>query len=264
MSPQVALEILERCPHLVDARIRLDSTPTQAVPGSTSSPLIQNSLRKLDLMTYNLVLFFSAITLPSLADLRLILLSPNSEEANHFASFLTRSQCQLDKLTFSGIPFSADDMAQCLEQESCKSLTELTIEFTLITQPRPHRTPAVTDDILQRLTLRSSNTAPLCPNLLYLRFHKGEWDSLDTIVDMVSSRLCPEEIPGSDTPRIRHLHVEVRFHHDLQQLLSQVAEKSGMNYASGGDSAFFTFVASREAIVGKVGPTYPHVSFFLM
>ncbi|KAF8326894.1 hypothetical protein F5887DRAFT_1013060 [Amanita rubescens] len=261
MSPQVALEILERCPHLVDARIRLDSTLTQA---KTSSPLIQNNLRKLDLMTYNLALFFSAITLPSLADLRLILLSPSSEEANHFVSFLTRSRCQLDKLAFSGIPFSADDMTHCLEQESCNSLTELTIEYTMITQPRPHRIPAVTDDVLKRLTLRSSKPAPLCPNLLYLRFHKGEWDSLDTIVDMVSSRLCPEEIPGLDAPRIRHLHVEVLFHHQLEQLLGQVGEKSGMNYASDGDGAFFTFIASREAIVGKVGPTYAHGSFFLM
>ncbi|KAF8334552.1 hypothetical protein F5887DRAFT_990567 [Amanita rubescens] len=228
MSPEVALEILERCPHLVDARIRLDSTLTQA---KTSSPLIQNNLRKLDLMTYNLALFFSAITLPSLADLRLILLSPGSEEANHF-----------------------DDMTDCLEQEK--------LQFSHRTHYRIHHDhttasltefPAVTDDVLKRLTLRSSKPAPLASG-----------DSLDTIVDMVSSRLCPEEIPGLDAPRIRHLHVEVLFHHQLEQLLSQVGEKSGMNYASDGDGTFFTFIASREAIVGKVGPTYAHGSFFLM
>ena len=264
MSPRVALEILERCPHLVEARIRLDSTSTQTPPGPTSPPLIQNSLRKLDVMTPNLIFFFSAIALPSLAELRLILLCANSEEATHLASFLTRSQCQLDKLTFSGIPFSADDMAHCLELKSCASLTELAAEYTLIAQPRPHKIPAVTEDILKRLTLHPSNPAPLCPNLSYLRFHKGEWDSLDTIVDMVSSRLCPEEmIPGLDVPRIRYLHLEVRFHHQLEQLLTEVAKKSGMNYASNGDSAFFTFVASREVIVGRVGPTYPHGSFFL-
>ncbi|KAF8735535.1 hypothetical protein AX14_001903 [Amanita brunnescens Koide BX004] len=264
MSPQVALDIFERCPHLLEARIKLDSTHIRATPRSTPSPIIQHGLHKLDLMSFKLELLLSAITLPSLTDLKLTLLAPNSEEANHLINLMTRSRCKLDKLVFSGIAFSADDMAKCLEHDSCISLTELTIEYTLIMQPRPQRIPAITGDILQKLTLHPSNPAPLCPNLTYMRFHKCDWDSLDTVVDMVSSRLCPVEVPGLIIPRMRHLHVEVQFHHELAQRLSEVAQKSGLNYASGGDSVFFTFVASREAIAGNVGPAYPHPLFFLL
>ena len=266
MSPQVALDIFEHCPHLLEVRIALDSTPTKAIPRLTSAPVIQHGLRKLDLISYNLELLISAITLPSLTDLKLILIPSNSSKANHLINLMTRSRCKLDKLIFSGVALSADDMTKCLEHESCRSLTELTIEHTIITHTRPRSVPAITGDILKRLTLYPSNPAPLCPNLTYLRLHKGEWDSFGTVVDMVSSRLCPDEIPDLNIPRMKHLHVEVLFHHELEQRLSEVAQRSGLNYASGGDSAFFTFVASREAITGNVGPAYHihHPFFFPM
>ena len=264
MSPQVALDIFEHCPNLFEVRITLDSTSTNAIPHLTSPPIIQHGLRKLDLISCKLELLISAITLPSLTDLKLILLPPNSSKANHLINLMTRSQCKLDKLIFSGVALSADDMAKCLEHESCRSLTELTVELTLITHPRPRSIPAITGDILQRLTLHPSNPTPLCPNLTYLRLHKGEWDSFDTVVDMVSSRLCPDEIPALNIPRMRHLHVEVLFHHELEQRLSEVAQRGGLNYACGGDSVFLTFVASREATTGNVGPAYYHPFFFPM
>ena len=268
MSPQVALGIFEHCPHLLEVRITLDSTSTQAIPRSTSSPIIRHGLRKLDLISCKLELLISAITLPSLTDLKLILLPPNSSKANHLINLMTRSQCKLDKLIFSGVALSADDVAKCLEHESCRSLTELTIEHTLLTHPLPRGFPSITGDILQRLTLHPSNPTPLCPNLTYLRLHKGEWDTIDTVVNMVSSRLRPDEIPNLKISRMRHLHVEVLFHHELEQRLSEVAQRSGLNYSSGGDSAFFTFIASREAITGNVGPAYinyhHHPFFFPM
>ncbi|KAF8634517.1 hypothetical protein AX15_000849 [Amanita polypyramis BW_CC] len=221
VSYREAIGIFRGCPKLVELSIPITFGTLPPSPVIVP-PITLDNLKSLSLGTDCLSGFTCLITSPSLRELSLSLYVPTKADARSLSDLLTRSACNLDKLVLKGRPFNAKRLTY-LPRASFISLTQL-----IIHRHGEHSSRSIDDKILWGLTFRKNGVtwAPLCPQLKCLVLDNCVSSSLSALVNMVSSRIGPEQMPDGHR-RLEYFRLRTGLF-DYYGILGDVVKKSGM------------------------------------
>ena len=181
MTTRETLLVIQSCPMLTELEIEAydDEDILNQLPH-----VVSNCLRKLVFDVGECAHLLKSLTLPGLTDMTLHFNCPMGPRVHkELLSFFTRSKCKLDRLHLVDPSFDDDQLLECLEHESCASITHLSLENMF-------NELMATDPILVALTdvPSSDDRDILLPELTHLEFHMCLGGSPGTLGMMLVSR----------------------------------------------------------------------------
>ena len=167
MTARDTLFVIQSCPKLAELEIESYDEGDNLDQPPRGITVVNNSLRKLVLnVGESCAQLLKRLALPVLTDMTLHFDYCAPHVHKQLLRFFTRSKCKLDRLHLVDSEFGSEMLLQCLEHDSCASITDLSIANTF-------DEPMVTDPVLTALmdspSLDDSDT--LLPNLAHLEFH---------------------------------------------------------------------------------------------
>jgi hypothetical protein len=195
LSSLETLNVIRSCPKLTDLRLLTGAfdDPDEPLPDEVA---VNDSLQTLYLGV-SLICdeLLKRLTLPALTDVTVDFKNVSSSAGltrkvhKGLLSFFTRSKCKLDRLQFLCCSFDHATLLECLQLDSCTSLTSLKISCA-------RHIPMLTDPILVALThsnFLSVDRDMLLPNLSCLSLERCFGGSPGILGRMILSRCMGKE-----------------------------------------------------------------------
>ncbi|KAF8329935.1 hypothetical protein F5887DRAFT_1002820 [Amanita rubescens] len=212
--------VIQSCSKLTDLEVELRDDVHEAL---SCEMVINRSLRELQLCVSEIRNpLLERLTLPALTnisfDFTLIPLIPVPGFQEELLRFFSRSKCKLNRLVFEDCGFNDVELFECLEHDSCASLTDLRISNTVVT-------PMFTDAVLIPLTdIPSAENNVLLPKLTHLSLEFCFGGSSSRLGTMILSR----RIPFHKQDQLRRLDIQYTELDERDIYLLQLAESLGL------------------------------------
>ncbi|KAF8350996.1 hypothetical protein F5887DRAFT_190044 [Amanita rubescens] len=189
---------------------------------SSYEMVINRSLRELQLRVSEIRNpLLERLTLPALTNISFDLTfnqTPMPDFQGELMRFLSRSKCKLNRLVLEDCGLDDVELLECLEQDSCASLTDLRISNT-------DNGPMFTDAVLIPLTdIPSAENDVLLPKLTHLSLEFCFGGSPSRFGTMILSR----RIPIHKQDQLRHLDIHYIKLDERDIYLLQLAESLGL------------------------------------
>ncbi|KAJ6546802.1 hypothetical protein B0H19DRAFT_1074806 [Mycena capillaripes] len=202
-----AVRVLYLCPQLEECSFDKMKEPMETQPPMLRPSLDLRALRlAVDISSAEAIMktFFDCLTAPNLVSLEMV----GQWSPDDFKEFLTRSECELEKLSLSTGYMKDDKIIDLLE--SLPLLDTLVLDADKGTSRQLQNRGVITDKLLRRLIFYPDSDCML-PSLTHLTLKTAVNFEDQVLLDVIESRWIPWVTELYGVPVSRLTHVDLNF-----------------------------------------------------